>query len=124
MSNDFHSSPLTTDYSRLTPADAAIIGALDRAEPVSDQPDDAALAKQSKNDLGNARRLRARCLASSAAALDTIFAHPNVPPFISKQLIQRLVTSNPSPAYVARVSAVFARSWPTVLVMQSMCSGP
>ena len=41
-------------------------------------------------------------------ALDTIFAHPNVPPFISKQLIQRLVTSNPSPAYVGRVSAVFA----------------
>ncbi|HTI31731.1 MAG TPA: DUF1800 domain-containing protein [Sphingomonas sp.] len=41
-------------------------------------------------------------------ALDTIFAHPNVPPFVSKQLIQRLVTSNPSPAYVARVAAVFA----------------
>ncbi len=41
-------------------------------------------------------------------ALDTIFAHPNVPPFIGKQLIQRLVTSNPSPAYVGRVSAVFA----------------
>lgn len=45
--------------------------------------------------------------ASLTAALDTIFAHPNVPPFISKQLIQRLVTSNPSPAYVARVAAVF-----------------
>lgn len=41
-------------------------------------------------------------------ALDTIFAHPNVPPFVSKQLIQRLVTSNPSPAYVGRVSAKFA----------------
>lgn len=41
-------------------------------------------------------------------ALDTIFAHPNIPPFISRQLIQRLVTSNPSPAYVGRVSAVFA----------------
>ncbi len=40
-------------------------------------------------------------------ALDNIFNHPNVPPFISKQLIQRLVTSNPSPAYVARISAVF-----------------
>lgn len=43
-------------------------------------------------------------------ALDTIFAHPNVPPFVSKQLIQRLVTSNPSPAYVGRVSAKFADS--------------
>jgi uncharacterized protein (DUF1800 family) len=41
-------------------------------------------------------------------ALDDIFNHPNVGPFIGKQLIQRLVTSNPSPAYVARVSAVFA----------------
>jgi uncharacterized protein (DUF1800 family) len=40
-------------------------------------------------------------------ALDTLFNHPNVGPFISKQLIQRLVTSNPSPAYVSRVAAVF-----------------
>ncbi len=40
-------------------------------------------------------------------ALDNIFHHPNVGPFISRQLIQRLVTSNPSPEYVARVSAVF-----------------
>ena len=40
-------------------------------------------------------------------ALDAIFAHPNVAPFFSRQLIQRLVTSNPSPAYVARIAAVF-----------------
>jgi uncharacterized protein (DUF1800 family) len=40
-------------------------------------------------------------------ALDTLFNHPNVGPFIGKQLIQRLVSSNPSPAYVARVAAVF-----------------
>ena len=40
-------------------------------------------------------------------ALDAIFAHPNVAPFTSRQLIQRLVTSNPSPAYVARVATVF-----------------
>ena len=40
-------------------------------------------------------------------ALDAIFAHPNVAPFISRQLIQKLVTSNPSPAYVGRVAAVF-----------------
>jgi uncharacterized protein (DUF1800 family) len=44
---------------------------------------------------------------SLSLALDAIFAHPNVAPFISKQLIQRLVTSNPPPAYVARISAVF-----------------
>ena len=41
-------------------------------------------------------------------ALDAIYAHPNVGPFWSRQLIQRLVTSNPSPAYVKRVAAVFA----------------
>lgn len=40
-------------------------------------------------------------------ALDTIANHRNVGPFISRQLIQRLVTSNPSPAYVARIAAVF-----------------
>ncbi|HZP64868.1 MAG TPA: DUF1800 family protein [Rudaea sp.] len=40
-------------------------------------------------------------------ALDNIYNHPNVAPFISKQLIQRLVTSNPSPAYVQRVATVF-----------------
>ena len=42
------------------------------------------------------------------AALDIIYAHANVAPFISRQLIQKLVTSNPSPAYVARIAAVFA----------------
>jgi len=46
--------------------------------------------------------------ADMAFALDNIFAHPNVGPLIGKQLIQRLVTSNPSPDYVARVSRVFA----------------
>ncbi len=40
-------------------------------------------------------------------ALDTLFNHPNLPPFFCKQLIQHLVTSNPSPAYVSRVAAVF-----------------
>jgi uncharacterized protein (DUF1800 family) len=46
--------------------------------------------------------------AELAAALDNIAAHPNVGPFIASRLIQRLVTSNPSPAYVARVAAAFA----------------
>src|SRR6185295_14185749 len=41
------------------------------------------------------------------AALNNIFNHPNVGPFLSKQLIQHLVTSNPSPAYVERVARVF-----------------
>lgn len=45
--------------------------------------------------------------ASLKIALDTLFNHPNVAPFFCKQLIQRFVTSNPSPAYVGRISAVF-----------------
>ncbi|MEP6740950.1 MAG: DUF1800 domain-containing protein [bacterium] len=50
----------------------------------------------------------AACAQSDlTAALDNIFNHPNIGPFISKQLIQHLVTSNPSPPYVARVAAVF-----------------
>ena len=40
-------------------------------------------------------------------ALDTLFNHPNVGPFIGKQLIQRLVTSNPSGTYVNRVANAF-----------------
>lgn len=40
-------------------------------------------------------------------ALDDLFNHPNVGPFIATRLIQRLVTSNPSAAYVARVAGVF-----------------
>ncbi|HEY0232690.1 MAG TPA: DUF1800 family protein [Dokdonella sp.] len=42
-----------------------------------------------------------------AAALDNLFQHPNVGPFLGRQLIQRLVTSNPTPAYVQRVAQVF-----------------
>ena len=43
-----------------------------------------------------------------ATTLDTLVNHPNTGPFISKLLIQRLVTSNPSPGYVYRVARVFA----------------
>ena len=49
-------------------------------------------------------------LADVRAALDLLFNHPNVGPFVGRQLIQQLVTSNPSPAYVARVAAVFANN--------------
>jgi len=43
-------------------------------------------------------------------ALDHLFTRPNVGPFFAQQMIQRLVTSNPSPAYVGRVAAVFANN--------------
>jgi uncharacterized protein (DUF1800 family) len=42
------------------------------------------------------------------AALDAVVAHPNVGPFVCRRLIQRLVTSNPSPAYVYRCAQAFA----------------
>ena len=45
--------------------------------------------------------------AAMKTALDTLAGHPNVGPFIGRQLIQRLVCSNPSPAYVQRVATVF-----------------
>lgn len=44
------------------------------------------------------------------AALGNIFNHPNVAPFIARHLIKRLVTSNPSPAYVGRVAAAFSNN--------------
>lgn len=41
------------------------------------------------------------------AAIDNLYNHPNVGPFLGKRLIQRLVKSNPSPAYISRVTAAF-----------------
>lgn len=41
------------------------------------------------------------------AVLDSLMTHPSMAPFVSRQLIQHLVTSNPSPAYVARVASAF-----------------
>lgn len=48
--------------------------------------------------------------ASLRTALDALFNHPSNAPFISKQLIQRLVTSNPSAAYVQRVANIYANN--------------
>ena len=62
----------------------------------------------SKSFLGTLIPANTDGVASLRLALDTLFAHPNVGPFIGRQLIQRLVSSNPSPAYVARVAAAFA----------------
>jgi uncharacterized protein (DUF1800 family) len=45
--------------------------------------------------------------AALKTTLDALFNHPNVGPFFGRQMIQRLVTSNPSPAYVARVASAF-----------------
>jgi uncharacterized protein (DUF1800 family) len=48
--------------------------------------------------------------ADLKATLDCLFQHPNTPPFVSLRLIRQLVKSNPSPAYVQRVAAVFANN--------------
>jgi len=55
-----------------------------------------------------ARQGAADPAASLRVALDTLANHPNVGPFIGRQLIQRLVTSNPSPGYVRDISRVWA----------------
>ena len=72
------------------------------------------VAVQTNHDTAVKTLLNGRVLAAGQTAakdlsdaLDNIFEDENIGPFISKQLIQHLVTSNPSPAYVARVASVF-----------------
>lgn len=68
-------------------------------------------------------------------ALDALFNHPNTGPFFAKQMIQRLVTSNPTPAYVQRVAAAFANNgqgvrgdlravWRAILTDDEAINGP
>jgi uncharacterized protein (DUF1800 family) len=69
---------------------------------------------ESNHDAG-AKTLLGQSVAAGQSAeqeldsvLTIIFNHPNMPPFVGKQLIEKLVTSNPSPAYVQRVAQAFA----------------
>ena len=69
---------------------------------------------EAEHDRGAKTLLGGRVLPAGQTAmqdlqgsLDNVFEHPNVAPFICRRLIQRLVTSNPSPAYVYRVSGAF-----------------
>ncbi|MCY4744040.1 DUF1800 domain-containing protein [Pelomonas sp. UHG3] len=64
-------------------------------------------ATGAKQVLGVAIPATADGAAAMKTAMDTLAAHPNVGPFIGRQLIQRLVASHPSAAYIARVSAVW-----------------
>ena len=75
---------------------------------------DPMVANQAQHDTNPKTLLRGVTLPANRTALqdlndalDNIFNDPNVGPFISKQLIQHLVPSNPSPEYVARVASVF-----------------
>ncbi len=64
----------------------------------------------SKAFLGTTVAQGASATDSLNTALDTLFNHPNLPVFVGRQMIQRLVTSNPSAAYVTRVAAAFANN--------------
>jgi uncharacterized protein (DUF1800 family) len=67
-------------------------------------------APEAKTFLGLTIPAGTNAADSLRLALDRLFNHANVGPFFAKQMIQRLVTSNPSPAYVGRVAAVFANN--------------
>lgn len=109
----------TTPLETYGPADvsglARVFTGLSLATTVSTTPDryrQPMIMNAALNETGTASFLGTSTsgggLAAIKVALDTIFAHANMPPFVSKQLIQRLVTSNPSPAYIGRVAAAFA----------------
>jgi len=87
---DFTRRPMTADPSRWKPARTTGFHETDE-----------------KKFLGVTIPAGTGAAASLKITLDTLFNHPNVGPFIGKQLIQRLVTSNPSPAYVQRVAERF-----------------
>lgn len=59
---------------------------------------------------GSTTYTNATAMAEVENAVDFLFNHPNTGPFVSYRLIQRLVTSNPSPEYVGRVAAIFANN--------------
>lgn len=62
---------------------------------------------EAKSFLGTTVDVGGDAVVSVEAGLDHLLAHDNLAPFVTRQLIQHLVTSNPTPAYVGRVSAAF-----------------
>ena len=80
------------------------------AKTLLDYPNAAITAIPACSDCTNAANTAVYADNSLNAALDNIFNHPNTPPFVSKLLIQHLVTSDPSPAFVERVANVFANN--------------
>ncbi|MDX2171028.1 MAG: DUF1800 family protein [Deltaproteobacteria bacterium] len=68
--------------------------------------------KTAKTVLGHALPANQSATQDLDAVVDILFEHPNLGPFLALRLIRALVTSNPSPAYVARVAAAFDGSGP------------
>lgn len=97
------------DYSEATdPAGQRSPMAYSRAVPMQHFPDRHSTTE--KRFLGVTIPAGTNGPTSLRIALDTLFNHPNTGPFIALRLIQRLVTSNPVPAYVKRVADVFANN--------------
>jgi uncharacterized protein (DUF1800 family) len=93
-----------TGWGFAPPRTAGVTNYIDPLVPVSENSHD----RQAKTLLNGVTLPAGRNAATDLRdALDNVFAHPNVGPFIGLRLIQQLVTSNPSPAFVQRVAAVF-----------------
>ncbi len=91
---DYVRNPMTSDVSRWRWKPGNLTG-------------DAFHSREEKTFLGLSIPAGTNAVDTLAMALNHLVAHPNVGPFFGRQMIQRLVTSNPSPAYVKRVAAVF-----------------
>lgn len=90
--------------------DAGFVGRLDQIANAAARPltmDEGFHAPEAKSFLDTTIPAGTSGEETIRLALDHIMGHPNVGPFVSRQLIQRFVTSNPRPAYVARVAAAF-----------------
>lgn len=96
-----------TGWDLPTPVNPALTAFLiDESQPLT--PVDAHHDMASKVLFGNVNLPAGNStLQDRDQALDAIFNHPNLPPFVVKILIHHLVTSNPSPAYIGRVVRVF-----------------
>jgi hypothetical protein len=108
----------TYDQTTVTQFARVFTGMINAAPPAGTQGvvnyRDPMVVRESNHDTGTKTLLNGVTLPAGQntmtdinAGLDNLFNHPNVAPFIGKQLIQHLVTSNPSPAYVERVARAF-----------------
>ncbi len=116
---DAQGNPIPTyDQTTVTNFARVFTGMVNAAPPAGTQGvvnyKDPMVVREANHDTGTKTLLNGVTLPANQttmadinAGLDNIFNHPNVGPFIGRQLIQHLVTSNPSPAYVERVARAF-----------------
>lgn len=94
------------DYGGIQPDQSVPVAAY---SPLAIFPEQHSLSE--KTFLGTTIPANTDAAASIDRALDTLFNHQSIAPFVAKQLIQRFVTSNPSPQYVSNVTAAFETGW-------------